>query len=382
MKNIVLLVWFALLVTNGLNLKAQNTAVYASPHPDDWQLFYNPNISSSILNDKDTVIILHTTAGDAGAAMGRNNYALAREEGSLRGMRFIVNSSRTSEFESPSVENITVNNHSIRIVRYKNAIAVFLRLPDGGGGGGYESTGHQSLQRFYRGEISTITAVDNSTTYSSLDDLKTTIQQLIVRYSQKAKKVGINVPDTDTSINPGDHRDHRHTSLIMQELASGIANAEVRLYQMYVTRNRAANLSGNDYYINAGTWAATTSGLGDMFHSTTWDNTHNSWVDKQYFRMKSSTNTSKAAAVEPVLNLEKTKLLANEVLNVAIEELTDKLELTIFTIDGAIFYSKEIDAQKGTVEVEIPLNDLKPGNYSLIARYNKHYFTYPFTITQ
>ena len=71
---------------------AQNLEIYVSAHPDDWQLFMNPNAYKSVANPENKVIFLHTTAGDAGHGMGFNDYTLAREEGSLRAIRFMCNS--------------------------------------------------------------------------------------------------------------------------------------------------------------------------------------------------------------------------------------------------------------------------------------------------
>ncbi|MCE4566414.1 PIG-L family deacetylase [Maribellus sp. CM-23] len=372
---------FSLIIIN-INCIAQNTSVYVSPHPDDWQLFYNPNISYSILDDKDTVIILHTTAGDAGSGMGNNNYTLAREEGSLRGMRFIINVTQTSNFENVKEKYLLVNNHLLRCYSYKNIISVFMRLPDGGGGRGYAGTNYESLMRFYINEIQTISAIDGSTSYSSLGDLKETIKQLILLKSKKAEKITINVPDTDVSINPGDHNDHRHTSLILQEVADDIENAEVRLYQMYITRQRPANLDGNDYQITVGTWGATTSGLADMFHNSTWDNTHNSWVDKQYFRLKTQTKSDiiDSEETKPSISFEKKTVQKGQDLVLSLEKVTQDIELTIFGLDGQTIYNNSFDSCSQETVLEIPTEKFPVGYNSLIVFASSRYYTYDFNI--
>lgn len=44
------------------------------------------------------------------------------------------------------------------------------------------------------------------------------------------------------------------------------------------------NIEGAEFLISAGTWGATASGLSDMGHYSTWDDVHNSWIGRQYFR--------------------------------------------------------------------------------------------------
>ena len=74
-----------------IQINAQTTRFFVSAHQDDWQLFMNPNLYESIKSEEDTTVIIHTTAGDAGAGMGNDAYYKAREEGSLASVRFLSN---------------------------------------------------------------------------------------------------------------------------------------------------------------------------------------------------------------------------------------------------------------------------------------------------
>ncbi len=55
------------------------TSFYVVAHPDNWQLFMNPNAYHSVKNEDEKTVFIHATAGDAGAGMGKENYTQARE---------------------------------------------------------------------------------------------------------------------------------------------------------------------------------------------------------------------------------------------------------------------------------------------------------------
>ncbi len=285
MKTVILLL-FAF-CTAQLGLRAQTLDVFVSAHPDDWQLFMNPNAYHRLETRGNKVIFLHTTAGDAGSGTGNNNYYLAREEGSLRAIRFMANAINPEAGLGGDMhpESVNVNNHAIKKFTYSNAVAYFLRLPDGNyDGSGYAKHGYSSLRRLYNGSVNSIAAVDGSTTYTSLNDLKETIKLLIKSESEVAEAIQFNLAETDTLINKGDHSDHLNTSLLMQDIAKDLNVTSINLYLEYVTSGKEQNIFGNDFLVSAGTWAATASGLSDFNHKSTWDPIHNVWLGKQYFR--------------------------------------------------------------------------------------------------
>ena len=265
-------------------LVAQNLSVFVSPHPDDWQLFMNPNAYKQLSSSDQKVIFLHVTAGDAGLGSG-NPYYLSREEGSIRAIRFMTYT-LSGEYGSPMTSTIVnVNGHSILKKSHNNAVAYFLRLPDGNvNGAGYAIHNYQSLKRLYKGLVTTISAIDGSTTYNSLNDLETTLLQIIQLESTASGNIQFNLADTVISINPGDHTDHIYSSTILQEVANLVGKVTLNLYQEYVTANEPQNVFGDDYLINTGTWGITVSGLTDEGSLSTWESIHNVWVGKQYFR--------------------------------------------------------------------------------------------------
>lgn len=270
-------------------LIAQSTDFYISAHPDDWQLFMNPNAYKSVKTAGNKVVFIHTTAGDAGKGIGGNGYYLAREEGSLRAIRFMSNAENFGLGTDMNKTYVTINGHNILKFSYRNIVAYFLRLPDGNmAGDGFPLSGYPSLQKIYNGSLQNITAVDGSTTYTSLGDLKKTIGNIVNTESQ-ADLISFNIADTNESINPNDHSDHLYSSKIIQDIALSFINKSVKLnlYVDYHSGNLSKNLSDNDYLIEVGTWGATTSGITDNNQNSTWEPEHNSWLGRQYFRTES-----------------------------------------------------------------------------------------------
>src|SRR6188768_4072350 len=68
-------------------------SVFVVAHPDDWQLFMNPDAFHAMDEPHEKAVFVHVSAGDAGKVMGGEPtpYYLAREEGALRAIRFMAN---------------------------------------------------------------------------------------------------------------------------------------------------------------------------------------------------------------------------------------------------------------------------------------------------
>jgi len=284
-KSFMLLIF----LLNFTTLFSQSTSVFVSPHPDDWQLFMNPNAYTDLKNPDEKVIFLHTTAGDGGSGTGTNFY-LAREEGSLRAIRFMSNTFTAGIGSDMNKTTVTINGHQILKFSYRNAIAYFLRLPDGNSNGnGYPLHNGASLRKLYNGTIATISAIDGSATYNSLSDLEATIRSIIETEADPFDEISFHLADDDSSINPGDHSDHINSSLILQDVAQSMGGVKMNLYTEYATDFKPQNVLNDDLLINAGTWAATASGISDYpYNNSNWDDIHNVWIGKQYFRTKSS----------------------------------------------------------------------------------------------
>src|SRR5687768_16068287 len=180
------LLWLLLVLAVDPALRAGNPAVsgrnnnpiafYFGAHPDDWQLFMNPNAWYDVQNPSNKVVFIYVTAGDAGAGLGNGDrsqpYYLARENVAKLSVRFLADAAKPPALPVDSV--VSIAGHPIRRWLYRNTVSYFMRLPDGNPQGtGYVATAQQSLKRLHEGAIRTMTAIDNSTTYESWPDLRT-----------------------------------------------------------------------------------------------------------------------------------------------------------------------------------------------------------------
>lgn len=267
-------------------LQAQQTSVFVAAHPDDWQLFMNPNAFHAVSDSNQTVVFLHLTAGDAGSGMGNNNYTIAREEGSKRGIRFLVHAAdpqfTSSDGMIESIEDI--HNKNILSYRYGNTVSYFLRLPDGNfDGSGYQIHQEKSLRKLFSGDITAIHSVDSLNKYSR-NQLISVIKSIARMYAPD-DSISFHVAETDSLINPRDHSDHLSASRFIQEISVNLPGSRVHLYSEYYTRFLPMNVFPKDYEVSVGTWGATTSGIADFGHYSTWDEIHNSWLGRQYVRV-------------------------------------------------------------------------------------------------
>ena len=285
-----------------LNLKVggQIASVYSSPHGDDWQLFMMPSFFHSINNPREKVIILQTTAADqATGPDGEHPFFIAREEGSLRATRFLCNAFGSGEGSGAIMDRDTVliNGHPIYRSRYLNTVTYFLRLPDGNmDGSGYPLYNNVSIEKLYLGEAKEISAINQSTSYESIDDLRTSIRKIVELEMDPADHLVFNIADTDPALNPGDHSDHIYCSKIMQDIAPFFESVTLKLYAEYYTGSPEQNVFDHDYMISIGAWAVTTSGISDFFHISTWDNSHNQWLGREYFRLENM-------GADPLINI-------------------------------------------------------------------------------
>ncbi len=275
-----------LIVLYSFSVSGQNTRFFVSAHQDDWQLFMNPNVYESIKNEKDKTVIIHTTAGEAGAGMGNDAYYKAREEGSLAAVRFLSNTFTTGAGLGAEMERsyVNLNNHKILRYQYRNCIVYLLRLPDGNGQGtGYELHQFKTLAKLFDGSSRDVPTIDKSTIYKDREDLEKTIKALILK-EQAGGNTEIHLADTDQKINPGDHSDHQTSSKFFQAVAKEIGGMTLYLYTNYASAQLDKNVPEEGFLVSAAAWGVTTAHIADHRHYSTWDDAHNSWIGRQYFR--------------------------------------------------------------------------------------------------
>lgn len=271
-------------------VSGQSTRFFISAHQDDWQLFMNPNVYESIKNEADKTVIIHTTAGEAGMGMGmgmgNDAYYLAREKGSLAAVRFLSNTYTTGAGIGSEMQRnyVDLNGHQVLRYQYRNCVVYLLRLLDGNGQGtGYELHEYKTLAKLFDGSSQNVPSIDKSTIYKDRKDLETTLNALLLK-EQIGENTEIHLADTDPNINPGDHSDHQTSSKFFQAVAKEMGGIKLYLYTNYASAQQPKNVPEEGFLVSAAAWGVTTAHIADHRHYSTWDDMHNSWIGRQYFR--------------------------------------------------------------------------------------------------
>jgi hypothetical protein len=191
----------------------KEVSFYIVAHADDWQLFMNPNVYRDLINGDNKVVIIITTAGDAGS---NSKYWAAREEGCKSSVRFCV-APHSSITEWAGEREI--RQHIIPYWCANNVSCYFFRLPDGNlDGRGFSNNHYQSLSRLKSLEIAALAALDGSPIYQGWKDFYSTLNGIIDFESKGLVQVRINYLNPDPQRNPGDHSDHIATGQAIQAM--------------------------------------------------------------------------------------------------------------------------------------------------------------------
>lgn len=260
-------------------------------HQDDWQLFMNPAAYHAMNEPQEKAVFVHVTAGDAGrgAAGAPVPFFLAREEGALRAVRFLANAANPESGLGATMQTATptIAGHAVTRSAYANAVVYFLRLPDGFFVNGDIYTPiPQSLTRLRAGEVAVVETVDGGATYAGWDALVSTLAGIVETERRDDALLNLHIAETDDARNPRDHPDHRSTAFAMEAVATRFPCASMHRHVEYATRSRRKNVTGDDYLIDVGAWAATVSGLTDLHASNDWDRDHNAWLGRSYSRVQ------------------------------------------------------------------------------------------------
>jgi hypothetical protein len=284
-----ILLFTVLALVSCAKARAQSSVdFFFSTHPDDWQLFMNPNGANNVQYANSKVIFVYTTAGDggngAGPAGATHPYYLGRENGAKMSVRFVVDGNTAPA--DASLTTAVINGHPIERYGYRNTVSYFLRLFDGSvNGGGYASTGWQSLLKLETGQITSLGTVDQSTTYFGWADLAATLNSLITLERGACAGAELNLPDPDASRNPGDHPDHIATGNLVLDAVAGMPGFGKILYSGYGISSRAPDLSPDDLQLKTATFAQVIAGLNSFGWAAPWDAAHRDWLKKTYYRV-------------------------------------------------------------------------------------------------
>ena len=207
-------------------------------HQDDWQLFMGDAIAGRIQAGR-PIVFIYLTAGDD----GRDSlYWTTRERGALESTR--VAAARPRMDSTAACSMVRALEHAIRKCMIANTESYFFRLPDGRRDGrGFERYSYRSLRKLRGRRISSMSAVDGSTTYDGWADLVATVTSLVGEGSTD-RMVTIHTSDPSVVVNPHDHFDHRMAGLLAAD--SRRKNKwNVVYYAGYALASRAANRSKN-----------------------------------------------------------------------------------------------------------------------------------------
>ena len=270
-------------------------SVFVVAHPDDWQLFMNPDAFHAMNEPGQKAVFVHVTAGDAGRGVGGEPtpYYLAREEGALRAIRFMANAANATALGADTKpEAVERAGHQVARHTYANAVAYFLRLHDGLIVNGNDYQEHPlALTRLRSGASAEAKAIDGSASYAGWSDLVATLEAVVRSELSPGTALNIHIAELDEKRNPGDHPDHRAVAFAMEEVAARLPCARISRHEEYATGDRKLNVTGVDYLIDVGTWAATASGLSDSHAGSTWEPGHNAWVGRDYQRTQEPRGT-------------------------------------------------------------------------------------------
>jgi LmbE family N-acetylglucosaminyl deacetylase len=201
-------------------------------HPDDDLLFLSPALLVSLKSGA-PVHTVFLTAGDDGRAAW---YWHQRERG-IRAAYAQMSQVPDGWVPAPGAEQSVV---TLRLDAAPQVSVSFLRLPDGGHGGGFVRYGHRSLPRLWRGEQPTITAVDRSATYSRGDLIDT-----VLAIMQADRPATVRTQDFTGRFGDGDHDDHHVAGYVTRAASDRFGSAHrLESYQDYPIAGRPANVTG------------------------------------------------------------------------------------------------------------------------------------------
>jgi len=282
----------------------EKVSFYFAAHEDDWQLFMNPSPFRDVADGKTKTVFIHLTAGDAGLGTGnggrKHPYYLARENGAESAIRFMADAG--SQPNGETISRPRFNGHRIFRDNYRNTTAYFLRLPDGHpSGAGFAGTGYQSLARLAGSQITTLTAIDDSTVYRGWRDLVSTLRAVLDFERGRAPSVALNVAELHSTVNPNDHSDHLMAAKAALDAGAGLDCADRLYYVDYASSKLPENLNEQERDMESSVLAVTAAGILAFDHTSIWTRYYQSYLGRNYFRVERGSDH--CDEMPPVVNL-------------------------------------------------------------------------------
>jgi LmbE family N-acetylglucosaminyl deacetylase len=226
-------------------------------HEDDDLLFMNPDIIHE-LNQGYCERSVYITAGDAGDG---TFYYLSRQKGSEAAYAEMLH---IPDVWNEKIVQIAPKEYVTTASPKDNTkvTLVFVHLPDGGlENTGFASTGFQTITKLYRGNIKTITSVDNQSSYT-LPSLENALVSLMTFFNPAEIRTQSTYSGDTTPIK--DHPDHNTVGALVtvaaidynNDVYGNLTNIPVEYYEGYPMRLRPANVSGADLLLKEAAYVA------------------------------------------------------------------------------------------------------------------------------
>jgi LmbE family N-acetylglucosaminyl deacetylase len=206
-------------------------------HEDDDLLFLSPDLLHAIQGGG-KVRTIFVTAGDAGSG---TSYWTGRQNGMLAAYAQMAGVSN-----SWTQADAGIAGHPMPLYTLSAASAVsliFMHLPDGDvDGGGFSSNNDESLQELWQGSISTVHAIDGSSSYT-----KATLTSTLTAMMSAFGAASVNTQDFVGKFGDGDHSDHHAAAYFAQAAQQAYGGSSVLAgYLDYGTVDKPANVTGAD----------------------------------------------------------------------------------------------------------------------------------------
>jgi LmbE family N-acetylglucosaminyl deacetylase len=227
------------------NTTCDKTVMNIVAHQDDDILFMSPDLIHTI-QAGDCVRTVYLTAGDAGFGEG---YWIGRQQGAEAAYDTMLGLPNQVWVE----RIIDINTNHFAIIANpkgnKSVSLIFLHLPDGNiNGSGFAANGYESLSKLASNKISTIHAIDKSSSYTSnqLVDALTTIMHVY-------QPTDIRTQSSYQGVKYIDHSDHISVSSFVtrsyeqyKTVYPDQPTPSLNYYIGYPVHAMAPNVSGTD----------------------------------------------------------------------------------------------------------------------------------------
>lgn len=225
---------------------SQYIDIFIHAHPDDIELFMGIATKKAIDNGHKIVMLL-ATSGDGGARYHLMESA-SRKIVRYYESRLIAHDEAIKYLLNTQKNAVThcelVGGHILTYGVFNDQVWSYnLMLPDGYKGVGFESNKFETLEKLYNGKITSIDSIDGNY-YQGLDDLKNTIQNMLLTHTKTCQHITFHIPECDEEKNKGAHSDHFYVSRLMNDIIkSGVfGSVSVNMYSDYINGTKPINL--------------------------------------------------------------------------------------------------------------------------------------------